>query len=274
MESIYVVNLFPTLDSKLLELLRSLTPEQWKLKATPRWTVHDVAAHLLDGSNLRRLSLGRDNYWGEPFHGSSYQDLVDFLNGLNADWVKAFRRISPRILIQLLETSGKEVAEHFRSLDPHAPAPFPVSWAGESESENWFDIARDYTEKWHHQQQIREAVGQDGIMSRELYFPVLDTFMRALPHSYRDVLASSGAGLAVHVTGEAGGSWFLTRRRENWELSRDCRGEVSAEISMPQSIAWKLFTKGLSEEAASQHLQLSGEKTLTDPILHVTAIMG
>lgn len=274
MEPIYVASLFPILDSKLLELLRSLAPEQWSLKATPRWTVHDVAAHLLDGSNLRRLSLARDQYWGEPFHGSSYQDLVDFLNGLNADWVKAFRRISPRVLIGLLEISTREVAEYFQSLDPHAPAPFPVGWAGETQSENWFDIARDYTEKWHHQQQIRDAVRQDGIMSRELYFPVLDTFMRVLPHSYRNVSAVPGAELGIRVDGEAGGEWFLCRREQAWELSRNSTGDLQAEVTMPQEVAWKLFTKGLSRDAACQHLQISGKNSLTDPLFHVTAIMG
>jgi hypothetical protein len=35
-----------------------------------------------------------------------------------------------------------------------------VAWAGEAESKNWFHVARDYSEKWHHQQQIREAVSQ------------------------------------------------------------------------------------------------------------------
>jgi uncharacterized protein (TIGR03083 family) len=273
-EPINVTALFPVLDQKLLELLRSLTPEQWNLKATPSWTVHDVAAHLLDGSSLRRLSLARDRYWGQPFHGDSYQDLVDFLNGLNADWVKAFRRVSPRVLIDLLEVSNRQVADYFQSLEPHAAAPFPVSWAGEAQSENWFDIAREYTEKWHHQQQIREAVGQDGIMSRELYFPVLDTFMRALPHTYRNVTAPSGHTVAIHLTGDAGGSWFLSRRVDQWELSRSRSGEVQAEVTIPCAIAWKLFTKGLPAETAPQHLQTSGQTTLIEPMFRVTAIMG
>jgi len=273
-EPIYVAELFPILDFKLIEFLRSLTPDQWSLKATPNWTVHDVAAHLLDGSNLRRLSLARDQYRGEPFHGSSYQDLVNFLNGLNADWVKAFRRVSPQVLIDLLEVSNRQVADYFQSLDPHQPAPFSVAWAGETQSENWFDIAREYTERWHHQQQIREAVGEEGIMSRQLYFPVLDTFMRVLPHSYRDVNAQEGVTLGIHVKGEAGGDWFLSRRQQSWELSRRSSGDLQAEVTIPQQVAWRVFTKGLSDEAARQYLQVSGERTLTDPMFHATAIIG
>ena len=60
---IYVSHLFPALDQKLVELLRSLTSEEWERLATPKWRVKDVAGHLLD-SNLRRLSIARDGYWG------------------------------------------------------------------------------------------------------------------------------------------------------------------------------------------------------------------
>lgn len=273
MEPIYVANLLPLIDKKLTDLLRSLTPEQWTLRATPNWTVHQVASHLLDG-NLRRLSIARDDYWGEPFQGNSYQDLVDFLNGLNADWVKAFRRISPRVLIELLDTANREVATYFQSLDPHGKAPFAVSWAGESQSENWFDIAREYTEKWHHQQQIREAVEQDGIQSREFYFPVLDTFMRCLPNGYRNVYGAPNDTLAIHVAGDAGGDWYLSRLNDSWKLSRDANGNIRGEVTIPQSLAWKLFTKGLSKEAARRALTLRGDVALTDPITGVTAIMG
>jgi hypothetical protein len=48
-------------------------------------------------------------------------------------------------------------ARFHKSLDPLAPAAFAVSWAGEETSSNWFDTARELTERWHHQQQIRLA---------------------------------------------------------------------------------------------------------------------
>jgi hypothetical protein len=60
---------------------------------------------------------------------------------------------------------------------------FSVAWAGEAESKNWFHVARDYSEKWHHQQQIREAVGQTAeLLTPALYRPLLDTLLRDLPH--------------------------------------------------------------------------------------------
>ena len=74
--------------------------------------------------------------------------------------------------------------------DMNIQAPVSVAWAGEKHSINWFHIAREFTEKWHHQQQIRDAVGKPGIMTKEFFYPVMDTFMRGMPHRYRDVQAA------------------------------------------------------------------------------------
>lgn len=57
--------LLPILDEKLIELLSSLTPDEWNAQTVAkRWKVKDVASHLLDG-NLRGLSITRDHYFGE-----------------------------------------------------------------------------------------------------------------------------------------------------------------------------------------------------------------
>jgi len=56
---IQTVHLFPKLDEKLLTLLRSFQPDDWaKPTLAKRWTVKDVATHLLDG-NIRMLSMAR-----------------------------------------------------------------------------------------------------------------------------------------------------------------------------------------------------------------------
>ena len=56
------VELFPKLNDKLAELLKTLSPEDFhKSTQFPSWKVKDICAHLLDTS-LRRLSLERDRY--------------------------------------------------------------------------------------------------------------------------------------------------------------------------------------------------------------------
>ena len=193
------VHLFAALEEKLIDLLHSLTPEDWdKPTIAKLWTVKDVAAHLLDG-NLRTISMLRDQYFGESFTGD---DLVSFLNRLNAGFVSAMKRVSPALLMQLMEVTGKQYTELVTSGDPMATAVFAVSWAGEEKSVNWFHIAREYTERWHHQQQIRDAVGKPGIMTKQLYYPVIDTFMRALPYTYRDTNAMPGTVVQVTISGD------------------------------------------------------------------------
>ena len=141
----------------------------------------EAAAHLLHG-NLRRLSFGRDGLTATPDAAiASYADLVGYLNRLNAEWTAAARRLSPRVLIELLDFTSGPVHAFFRSLDPDALALSSVAWAGEGASPNWFDIGREYTERWLHQQQIREAVGAAGLTARRWLHPTLDSFVRALP---------------------------------------------------------------------------------------------
>src|SRR5262249_27877239 len=149
---------------------------------------------------LRRISMQRDAYFPPvpPEAFESHGELVSYLNRLNAEWTTATARISPRALTGLMSQATTELADLFESTDPFAPALFPVAWAGESESLMWFDIAREYTERWHHQRQIADAVGRaTPIDERRLQYPVLDTFMRALPHTYRDVAAPDGTLVSV-----------------------------------------------------------------------------
>src|SRR5687768_2367839 len=104
---IQTTHLFHIIDEKLIELLKSLTEEQWNKQTIAKlWTVKDIASHLLDG-NLRTLSFSRDKHVVEPTTPiNSYSELVSYLNSLNADWVKATKRLSPQLLVELLEITG------------------------------------------------------------------------------------------------------------------------------------------------------------------------
>jgi hypothetical protein len=273
---IETIELYPLLDGKLIDLLESLSPEEWNAPTIAgKWTVKDVAAHILDGCYWRRLSIHRDGYFGgKPENINSYEDLVSYLNNLNAVAVSACQRISPRVIIELIKIYSREVYEFFKTLDPHGKAIFAVAWAGEKESENWFDIARDYTERWHHQQQIRLAVSKFGIESRELYHPVLDTFMRALPHAYRNVAAAENTGLQFTITGEAGGDWYLRKTNEGWELEKDLFEIPAAKVSIPQEIAWRIFTKGIDKNAAESQSTVEGNKNLGAGIFNMLSVMA
>ncbi|MDQ3208131.1 MAG: maleylpyruvate isomerase family mycothiol-dependent enzyme [Gemmatimonadota bacterium] len=258
-----------------MTLLRSLRPTAWgRPTACALWSVKDIAAHLLDG-NLRRLSFGRDGLSATPDTPvSSYADLVGYLNRLNADWTAATRHLSPRVLIELLDFTSGPVHAFFRSLDPHAPAHFGVAWAGEEGSQNWFDIGREYTERWLHQQQIREAVGAEGLTERRWLHPTLDIFIRALPFAYQAVPAPSGRSVRGAIDGEAGGIWTLVRGAESWGIFTGSGADPAATVSLDQGTAWKLFSKGLERESARRNIRIEGDPRLGEPLLGTLAVMA
>lgn len=279
MPPIFVADLFPEVTSRLVELLRSLSPDEWHLPTvSSRRMVKDIASHLLDGS-LRRLSMQRDGY--RPEDGRSGpragEPLVDFLNRLNDEWEAGTRRLSPKVLVDLIEWADAQLADLFRSLDPHGPAIFPVAWAGEGQSENWMDVARDYTEKWHHAQQIFDATSRPStVMNRRLSHPCLDIFMRALPFTFRGVEAERGSVVTVAVTGEAGGNWHAERRDEGWEQVVE-PSRAAATVTMDQDTAWKLVTKRRSREATRQQfptIRIEGDEALGLHVLDMVSVMA
>jgi uncharacterized protein (TIGR03083 family) len=262
------------LHQQLIDLLRSLTPSEWDLQTiAPLWKVRDVAAHLLDTA-LRKLSMVRDSCYLEPVDIRSPQDVITLVNRLNREGVTVYRRLSPTVLIDTLEMVCDQSARFHECLDPFGPAAFNVSWAGEERSLNWFDTARELTERWHHQQQIRLATNRPGIMTPELYHPVLDCFLRGLPYLYRHMEAPAGTALLLEVTGECGGRWFLSRGSTTWEFLKRSTGEVACRVVMPQALAWRVFTKGVDRDTARAHIEIQGNQELGEKILHLTAIVG
>jgi len=272
---IHTNHLFPVLDALLIDVLKSLQPDDWnKPTPAPQWTIKDVATHLLDG-NLRALSIIRDGYFGQPTGPiDSYADLVKMLNQMNADFIQAFKRVSPAVLIDMLESSGKVYSEVMQSLPPNEPAVFSVAWAGQSESPNWFHVAREYTEKWHHQQQIRAAVGlESALYAKNLYHPYLQVSMYALPYQYRQVKAAEGDWVKVKVTGEGGGEWFLLFTHDAWQLVEFAAGEPACMVSMKEPWAWRIFMNAATEMEAKQQVTITGKVELGLPILGVRAVM-
>lgn len=265
-EPIATAHLFPPLDAALVELLRSLTPAQWELPtAAGSWTVKEVAAHLLDTA-LRRLSLQRDRF-SPPLPPDAFaRGLGGFVNDANARWVAAARHLSPAILIELLSIYGPQNSAYLMSLDPNAPAEWPVSWAGEEQSANWFDVARELTERWHHQQQIRDAVGAPPLYDPYLG-PVIDAFVRALPYTYRQADAPRGATVVLRVP-EAG-TWSLIRF-DAWELFAGEAENATTRIELAGDLAWRVFTK----QQVAWSARVEGDARYAEPLRAMICIVA
>ena len=267
--------LFKPLQTKLIGLLKSLSKDDWAAQTVAKqWKVKDVASHILD-TQVRVLSMQRDGYFGEtPPEINQYEDLVGWLNQLNRDWVNASKRISPQVLVLLLEAVGDLVANYYVSLRPWEEAMFSVAWAGESKSYNWMHLAREYTEYWHHQQQIRDAVGQQGIMSKAYFYPVMDTFFQALPHTFRAVEAEEGTVVATKVTTEAGGTWYLKKSKTAWVLDYNAEPNPAAFVSIPIEISWVLFSKSVRPHEVMDKVLIEGDANLGKKVLEMVSVMA
>lgn len=273
-EPILCAHLLRRVDEKLIDLLGSLSTSEWELQTVaPLWKVRDVAAHLLDTA-LRKLSMSRDACHVEAVTIRSPQDVIALVNRLNAEGVTVYRRLSPAVLIDMMKVACEQSARFHEALDPFAPAAFNVSWAGEETSLNWFDTARELTERWHHQQQIRLATNRPGIMTPDLYHPVLDCFVRGLPHVYRDVDAPVGTVVLLEISGECGGQWFLSRAPTRWNFVSRPAAKAASRVTIPQELAWRVFTKGIDRDSARAHIEIDGDRDLGEKVLDLTAIVG
>jgi uncharacterized protein (TIGR03083 family) len=271
-DKIIVVDRFGPLRIRLLTLLAGLADEDWNRPTTaPLWSVKDVAAHLL-GGDVWILSGKRDGF-RLPQTIQSHDQLIELVDRLNAEWVLAASRMSPRLLGELLAFTGPEVEACFAALDPMQIGG-PVSWAGPDPAPIWFDLAREFTERWHHQQQIRDATGRPPLYDPYFLSPVLDTFVRALPYAFRNCQAPVGTTVRFEIAGEAGGTWFVHRGEEAWTLILDAKVEPVTNVVLPQDVAWRLFTKGIDREKARSLAVIDGRAELAAEIFATTAIIG
>jgi uncharacterized protein (TIGR03083 family) len=267
--------LFRPVSIRLVTLLRGLPPESWeRTTVAGAWVVRDVAAHLLD-STLRRLSFHRDQMDPPPPPRAidSEREFVAFINHLNAQWVAAAKRLSPRVLTDLYELASREAADWFESLPLDAPALFPVSWAGEQASAGWFDVGREFTELWHHQQQIRMAVDADDLADPRYLSAVIDVAMRGLPHAFRDESAEPGDTMAIDISGPSGGHWTLAREEQRWTLWRGEPSSATASVRLTDQTAWRLLFNALSDSEAAQVVSIEGRKELGRALLRARSVI-
>lgn len=278
MKQIETIELFPQLAKELVTLLNSLNESDW-LKPSPirGRTIKDLVSHLIDGS-LRKISIQRDQFDDKTNtpNINSYGELVNHIQTLNSDWMNVSRRLSPSILIDLLEYSENQFHEFIKTLNPQDKALFGVAWAGEIESENWFDIAREYTEKWHHQMQIRLALDKPILMDTKFTEPLYDTFMRGLPHLYKDFTDFEiGDKIKISVTGILNKSWVLERQTEKWIAIDNISEDINSSVELSDSIAWKIFTNtDKDKEKYKSSLKTTGNSKIGLKLLDYITVMS
>ncbi len=251
---------------RLLSLLASLSDEQWGAStAAPAWSVKDIALHLLD-VDLNWVARGRDHDRAGMIPMSTrHEEFVRALGERNQWWVVGTRGLSPRLVTGLLQWAGEQLDAHLGTIDLAGPS--SVYWAGDVPL--WFDLAREFTERWVHYRQILQAArpGEPDQPPDEFLPLVLRTFVWGFPHQYR-APAPPGTAIAVEVSGLA--SWILTRTPAGWSLGEGAAAAPAARLSMSGEAAWRLLTGARYDVS---QVQLSGDPMLAEPLLSVRGII-
>jgi hypothetical protein len=254
---------FRPLAAEFVTLLRSVPPAAWERPTMAQaWGVRDVVAHLADTA-LRRLSSQRDEHRPPPDDAATPADLVSLVNTLNATWVTAMRRLSPAVLTDVYALAVTDLAQYLEGLPLDTPPLFPVSWAGEDGNQGWLDIGREFTEQWHHQAQVRDALDARPPSDPAWLSAVLQVAMHGLPRAFRDATASTGTTVGLEVDGRAGGCWTIVRGDNRWTLWQGWPEEApSARIAMSDDTAWRLLFNGLRSPERSDLIRAVGDQRL------------
>jgi hypothetical protein len=268
----YTAQLFRPLHAELLTLLKSLDAADWQRQTVaPRWKVCDIVAHLLD-VDLRRIAVYRDGHFATAAKPPvTEREVADLVNRLNAEGVAFGSHLSSRLLTDLHAITGVWVAGHTETLDPDGKAIFAVSWAGEAESRNWMDIGREYTERWHHQMQIRDATGRPLLLLEPHWMlPLLDISVRALPHAYRSITATAGTAVAFRVTGDTRAAWTLVRVDAGWAVLSGESGHATTTVECDANAVWRLLYNAPFDRG---QVRVEGDAALAAPLLNTRSVV-
>jgi hypothetical protein len=134
------------------------------------------------------------------------------------------------------------------------------------------DVGREYTEHWHHQMQIRDAVGAEPLLERRWLDPVLDLSVRAFPRAYAHVDAPVGTAVTFEVV-EDRGTWSVVREAAGWTVMRGRPEDNAATVRAEADAAWRLLYHALPADRARATLAITGDPALVEPMLSARAVM-
>jgi uncharacterized protein (TIGR03083 family) len=266
------VGLFAAERDRLIELLAGLQDADWERPSPcPGWTILGLCCDLV-GDDLGLLARERDGHYGTPAPAGSEAEFVAWLDELQADWVRAAGRLSPRLVTDLLRWAGPQITEMFAGKDMRART-VSVSWAGPDLVPVWLGQAREVSEYWIHRQQILQALGRPSDLRADLAGPVLDGLRWAYPYRLAQAAAQPGDTVSISVTGPLARTWHLVATDAGWRFAGQPGPRLAGSLVMNTEQAWRLLTNNMPA-AGQADLTVSGDDAITAILLRTRAIIG
>jgi uncharacterized protein (TIGR03083 family) len=259
----------------LMATLGRLGPGDWDRRTDcPGWRVRDLVSHLWS-TDLGVLSRLRDGHTpglpGEPF--PDRRAFVAALDAHNQRWLEATRALSPRLLVEALRDSGAQVTTLYRMQELTAPGEV-VRWAAPDPAPLWFSGARDLTERFVHQQQIRAAVGHPAFDDEDVLAAVVDSFAYAFPVGLREVSATPGTVVVVEIHGPIARRWTFARTRAGWSRQDPAATRSpDAALHTDADTFWRLLSGGLTATTQVQRVRLEGSPSLFAALRDTRAVL-
>lgn len=266
--------LFNIERSRLLELLQSIAPDDWdRPTPCPGWSVLGLATHIL-GGDLGLLARMRDGHHGTPApDGIDETAFIAWLDDLQMGWVTAARRLSPRVVVEMLAWSGPQVSEMISQQDPTERLA-AVSWASVEPVPRWLDQSRELSEWWIHRQQLREALDEVADLRIDVAAVVLDGLKWAYPRRLSTLDRPIGTTALIEVSGhDLDVDWLFELTPQGWEQVEANDTNRGARLALTADEAWRLLTNNLGD-AAKRQLRASGDPEIVQTLIDARAIIG
>jgi hypothetical protein len=269
---VIVAGLFAPERRELLTLLRGLSHEAWgRRTACEGWSVKDVTAHILR-DDLGNLSGGRDGHAAGHIDAPSWRDLVSLVDRANEEWVGAARPLSPRILTDLLEWSGREVAAYFATVDPldagenvagreRVRCRAGCTWPASTRSAGCIS-SRSVT-RWRRRRSVIDAC------STRSSAPSCTRFLTPTGRSPRRTAPTSSSPSPGPRA--AAGRWCMSTGPGGCTRTEPA---PAASVSLDEDSAWRLFTRGIDAATLEGRITCRGDQALGRHLLGAVAIIA
>ena len=227
------VNLYQRLNSKLFELLSSLSLEQLNKNVSGEsYKVRDIVIQLLEESS-HNLSL---------FNQKFYSNTAD---------LKQYKDHNIQFLLADLQSVQDLLSPYFNGFfNPTVEIEKNVVAIG---------LLEFYAKNWLLQQKMRQALGKNLLLEADFYLPFLEFCMRFLPQHLKRISFENDTLISISIVSETSRSWQIICKGQIWELTEP-QEHSDTQVYIDQNIAWILFSGGVDIYEASQYWQIIGNQ--------------